>query len=198
MAEITLTIKHGGADYTVVIDTEVIPERLYLAALERGLKDFVKSGITKAKFDMTGLEGEALEAKQSKVQEKIKENVEKIYADKTIVRGAPKKKSGVPKNVMTEAMHMARAHLKALMKKQRIPIAKIKASALTAAAQSYLETNPEILKKAYAIIEERESDVPGEMPAELAGILGEMDTTLSAKQAGMTRKRGEARKHAHN
>jgi hypothetical protein len=195
MAELQITIKFGGAEFNTTMDSESVPERLYVAALTRGLTDFVKSGITKAKFDTTGLEGEALEAVQSKVQEKIKENVEKIYADKTVVRGAPKKKSGVPKNVMTEAMHMARAHLKALMKKQKIPIAKVKASALTAAAQSYLETNPEILKKAYAIIEERESGVPGEMPAELAGILGEMDTTLSAKQAGMTKKRGEARKH---
>lgn len=184
----------------VEIDTAKIPERVYLRALELGLKQIVNGGTTKITKSTYPKEDELKAAAQAKAEERLEE----IMTDKIKLPGQKAAKSGVPREVQTEAMRLARNLVKDECKKAGIKISHVKSSEITAAAKALLESDlgKDILAQAEANLKEREQ-VPTGKAINIAALVHEdpalkakaekrkADKGLSAKQAGMVNKRSK-------
>lgn len=198
MAELQVPCTKGGA--TVVIDTDKLPQEVYEAALAEGLKSFVNKGMSKI---MTkGLEGEKLAEAQAAAMQKAQANADAMHAG-TIKLPGKKAKGKIAGKVKTEAMRLARNLIKDAMKAQGIKISHVKASEITKAAAAYLETDKSLIEQAEANLKAREEapapaiDIKSLIhvdPALVAKAEAEKEkkkSQLSAKQAGMTKKRGK-------
>lgn len=182
---------------TVEIDTDTIPEAMYAAALEAGLKVLVNGGtskITKAQYPN---EEELKAAAMAKANERVSE----INAGTLKIAGkkAASKTSGA---VNTEAMRLAKALVKDSMREQGLKISHYKASEITAAAKVMLEQMPELITQAEENLAKRK-ETPVAQKVDLASIMkadpelvAKADAKkkpLSAKQAGMTAKQKKGR-----
>lgn len=187
---------------SVDIDIEKLPDDMYKAALEAGLKVLINGGaskITKAEYPD---EAELKAAAMAKAEERVAQMLDGTLKLPGVK--AAKKASGA---VMTEARRLAKAIILDLMRKQGIRKADVDAKEITAAANELIEQQPDILEEAKANIEAREkSEVAGKIDisalikinptkkakndAENAAKKAERakNKPLSAKQAGMTAK----------
>lgn len=185
---------------TVSVDLAAIPEEVYKAALIEGLKSFINKGMSKI---MTkGLEGEKLAEAQAAAMKKANENLAAIN-DGSIKLPGRKAKSKVSGAVMTEARRLARNLVKDEIKHSGGKVSHYKASDITAAANVLIESDPELIKMAEENIKKRD-EVPVSSKINLATLIkpdaklvekakaanAERKSQLSAKQAGMTKKRG--------
>jgi hypothetical protein len=180
----------------VEINTAELPDDVYAEALALGVKELANrkmSKITKAQYpDADELKAAALAQAQK--------NVEDIKAGKIKFAGksSATKVSGAEK---TEAMRIARNLIKDTLKREKIKISHVKASEITAAAKVLLEQDPKIMEQAKANLAARDTIGTGsiniralihEDPALVAKAEAkaakEKSGTLSAKQAGMTKK----------
>jgi hypothetical protein len=195
---IKIPVVKAGKDVYVEMNTKEIPDSVYQAALERGMKDFVNRKMTK--IAVAGLEGKDLEAAQAKAYEQALENVEDIKAGK--VRGATTKRTGTGK-INTEAMRIARQLVKDAMKRDKIRLADVDAKEITAAAKELIEDNPDILEEAKKNLEAREKKEKKIVvktskiklnPTKVAANNAKRKTTKAPVEGGAkVRQRGEAR-----
>jgi len=186
---------------SVDIDTDAIPPEVWSAIIEAGLKVFVNgstSKITKAAYN--GDEAQLKEAAMAKAQERVASML-----DGTIkIPGKKAAKKGGDREVNTEAMRLAKAHVKDLMREQGLKISHYSAKEITEAAKNVLESMPELYEEAKANIAKRKEAVAVEakgidlsklmkadpkLVAKAAEAAAKKKGSLSAKQAGMTAKR---------
>lgn len=193
--------KSGGY---IELNTAVMPQEVYEAALLEGLKILANKGMSK--ITLKGLEGAELDKAKAAAQAKGEENAAAIM-DGSIKLPGRKAKSKESAEVMTEARRLAKNLVKDELKRNNIRMKDVASKDLTAWAKAVLEGNPELITEARANVEARkESKLAGQI--NVAGLLGQnkFDTLkaegeaakakavergkqLSAKQAGIPAKR---------
>lgn len=201
MAILNIPITKAG-NKPIAIDTETdLPDAMYELALREGLKVLLNARMTK--ITTKGLEGDDLLEAQSAAMKVAEANAEKVRSG-TYTKGraaATTDASGqkVPGVVMTEAMRLAKAKVKDILRANKIRISTVEASQITAAAKELVAADPSYIEQAKANIEARAAkpvavDLSAflkESPKLVAAAEAkrkERKTTLSAKQAGMTAK----------
>lgn len=135
-----------------------LPANVYEEALALGLKALLNRGMTTG-YATTGLKGEALEKVQAAALAKAKENLEKLRAG--VLKRTSRSADKVPGVVMTEAMRLARAMVKDVLKAKGVKVSHVEASEITRLAKDVLAARPEIIERAKAAIAERETAQAG-------------------------------------
>lgn len=187
---------------SVDIHTAKLPESVYREALMQGLKQILNRGmtkITKAAYPVAAeLEAAAMAAAAL--------TVEAMYAGKTKIMMTGAKVAKASGAVMTEARRIARNIIKDELKAQKIKISHVAAKDITAAANALIAENPDLIKQAEASLAaatEKRTKV-GEAIGKLAKAIpidakkvakieadkAKAKETLSATQAGLTKKGG--------
>lgn len=153
MPEIQIAVTKGKS--TVTIDTDLIPQEVYAAALAEGLKAFVNKGM--AKITTKGLTGTELEKAQAAAMKKARENADAILAG-TIKLPGKKAAKGTSGVVMTEARRLAKNYIKDEIKRNNEKVSDYEAADITKAANALLETpvGKTLIETATANIAERE------------------------------------------
>lgn len=173
-----LTVTIRGKCGTLDVDTDMITdmetyEKIFLVGLETVIN---KVGMSKIAAGLTKLSGAQLDAAKAAVLKQAQENLEAIYAGN--LKGLKKtaKASGA---VQTEAMRLAKAQVKELLRSNGYKIGAFSAKEITDFAKEVLAANPELLKKAEANLEERKATpVKG---IDLRKMLGAMADNPDAK-----------------
>jgi hypothetical protein len=149
-----LTIEVRGKCGSIEVDPEKITDdAMYEFIFKTGLDTLVnKVGMSKIATGITKLSGAEAERAKAAVLKQAQENVEAIYAG--TLKGA-RAKSKVSGAVNTEAMRLAKAQVKELLRANGYKISAFDAKEITAYAKSVLEANPDLLKKAEANLAER-------------------------------------------
>jgi hypothetical protein len=147
---ITFALKNGAG--LVDVDTAKLPDHVYREALMQGLKVIAERAMSKLTKAAIPNETE----RKAAIKAKAEENIQDMYDGKTKITGETKAKkaSGA---VMTEAMRLARNLVKDAMKANKIKISHVKASEITAAAKTLLDSDPSILVTAEANLKAREA-----------------------------------------
>jgi hypothetical protein len=147
---ITIALKNGAG--TVDVDTANLPDDVYREALMQGLKAIAERAMSKITKEAYPDEAE----RKAAIHAKAEANIADMYAGKIKITGQAraKKASGA---VMTEAMRLARNLVKDAMKANKIKISHVKASEITAAAKTLLDSDPSILATAEANLKAREA-----------------------------------------
>jgi len=197
-AQNLLVVPVTKANGTVSIDTALIPQAVYEAALFIGLKHMVNMGMSKITGLKTMSESELVKA-QADAMKVGNANLEKIMNGTIKVPGVKAKSDGkTPKAVLDEARRMAKAKVKAILKEKGYVLKTIPAKELTAAANAFVAANPAILEEAKAALEARDkvSTSDDSLAAIFAGISAQPtpEKQLSAAQAGKTAKRSRKAK----
>lgn len=150
---LTIEVRGKCGTVDVKIDEESIPGDVYEYIFKTGLEAIInKVGMSKIATGITKLSGDAAVKAKAAVLEQAKKNVAALY-DGTIkgLRSTTKVKGAV----QTEAMRLAKAQVKELLRNNGYKISAFDAKELTAYAKSVLEANPDLLKKAEANLAER-------------------------------------------
>lgn len=170
MAILQVPVVKGKA--TIEVDTDSLPEDVYREVIMQGLKVMVNrmSKVTKETYPQE-------EALKAAAMAKAEENLQAMKEGKVRLSKGGKTK-GVSGAAMTEARRIARQIIKDACKRKGIRISTVPAKDITAAANQYLESHPEIIEKAKEAIAAREA----EASMELEGIaLPQEDSKLVAK-----------------
>lgn len=163
---LTVAISKGRSG-SIDVDTARLPEYIYIQCLKEGAKILVNKGMSKLdKEDKDGIIAQA------------EKNLKAMYEGTMVIRGSKAKGDKVPTEVMTIARNMARAIVKAELKKKGFKVSLVKSSVITKAANALLTQRPDIVQKAYADYEAQSNDSAGDV---LAGI--QEDPGLKAKAA---------------
>ena len=201
MAILQIPITKGGKGAFIKIDTDLIPEAIYAAALAQGLKDFANRGMSK--ITVAKLEGEEL-AKANAAAMVIAEKQKAAILDGTMKLPGTKATAKASGAVMTEARRLAKNIIKDLMKQSGIKISHVDAKDITSAANELLEQDPSLIETAKANLAAREAlPIPGsiniknlirENPIKVAAAAAKKakekaEKPLSAKQAGKVKPR---------
>ena len=133
-AIITVPVTKGNT--TINIDTEILPEKYYVAALTSGLKTLVNGGTTKI-IKPKVQTPEAMAAYHAEAIAKAQERVEAMMAGKLKV-GRAAAEAGPSGAVMTEARRLARQLVKDTLREAGQKVSHYKASEITAAANQLL------------------------------------------------------------
>ena len=136
----------------IEIDDEQLPENVYREALVQGLKVLANRGQTK--ISVAGLTGEKLAEARKAALDKAEQTKVDLLAGKVRIIGA-KDDGKVSGAVMTEARRIARNLVKDEMKRLKIKVSHIEASAITQAANGLIADHPEIIEQAKANLEAR-------------------------------------------
>ena len=195
---LTVGIKNGAS---VSVDINMLPPEVYRAVLERGIKAIVESsGMSKLgpKYYEGGKEDPKLLAD---TQAKAEENVEKMLKGE-LGAGKAKAKTKVSGEVKTEAMRLARAKVKEVIKANGGKISHYKASEITAAAKELIEQDKSFIEQAKELLEARaaapvkvdimamvKADPKLVADAEAKAAERKKNAPLSAKQAGQVKPR---------
>lgn len=185
---------------TIDVDTAMLPQNVYEAALMLGLKHMANMGMSK----ITGLKGmndTELAKAQADAMKVADKNLAKMLDGSIKIPGMKAKSDGkTPKAILDEARRMAKAKVKALLKEKGYVLKTIPAKELTAAANAFVTANPSILKDAEAAIEARNSVSASDdsLAAIFAGISAQPapEKQLSAAQSGKTKTRSKKSKAA--
>ena len=148
-----LTIDIRAKCGTVDVDVEKLPIEVYEYALKVGLEAIInKVGMSKIATGITKLTGKEAETAKAKVVEQAQKNVAALYDGSIKGMGGKTKRAGV---VNTEALRLAKAMVKELLRSNGYKISAFDAKELTAMAKEVLAANPDIYKKAEANLAER-------------------------------------------
>lgn len=204
----TLKVPVSKTGTSLEVDVDLIPQDAFAIVVMEGLK--VLLGKKMSKITVAKLEGADLEKAQQAALEVAKANLDDIMADKVKQGRAAAKTKGVPGAVMTEARRLAKAVVKDQIRAANIKISTVKASDITAAANSLIDTDSSYIEEAKANLEKRAQVAPVldikalivpdaklVARAEAKKAAAKKDGTLSAKQAGKVqpRKKGDAPSH---
>ena len=185
------------------IHTGKLPESVYREALMQGLKQILNRGMTKVTKAQYPISAE-LEAKAMEV---AAETVEAMYAGKTKIMMTGAKVAKASGAVMTEARRIARNIIKDELKAQKIKISHVAAKDITAAANAYIAENKEIIKQAEESLKAADASrtkaatavanlakaipIDAKKVAKVEADKAKAKETLSATQAGLTKKGGK-------
>lgn len=181
------------AKQALQINTGKLPEHVYRAALDLGLKALLNRGQTKITKEAYP-DPEALKAEALKVAQQTLEN---MYAGKIrIVGGA--KSDKVPGVVMTEARRIARTLVKEEMKRLQIKVSHVEAKEITKLANQLIGQEPWIIAQATEEVEKRGAKrikidvtaIPISQKKVEAAKAKKAEKVLSATQAGLVAARG--------
>lgn len=199
MLKVEITKGKGVMEF----DTKEVPDHVYAEAVRQGFKVLLNRGMTKITKELYPNADELKAAAMAKAALTF----EDMKAGKIRIVGAKDSKvSGV---VKTEAMKIARALVKDELKRQKIKVSYVPAKEISAAAESVIRANPQILEQAKANVEARMAEAeklkeglaqivtPGmidqakkaKVEAEAAAEKAKAKEGLSAVQAGMTAQR---------
>ncbi len=193
-----------GEAGAIEINFSALPDATYQALLIAGAEAFLNkaNGAAKSLAGITKLEGTELETRKKEVLEAAQKTHQQLVDG--IVPGAKKAKASGA--VSTEAMRLAKAMVKDLIRNSGQKIGAYSAKELTAAAKVVLERNPHLTQLAEKNLAERASDAKGSKALDLKGLFGAKADSdevkakpkappkrkekgekapLSAKQAGM-------------
>lgn len=122
--------------FFVEIDTDIIPQEVYLACLKEGLKHFINrmSKVVASNFS-TQSELEAA------AKAKAEENKADILSGKIRIIGLTRAKQAGDGIVMTEALRLAKINLKSMMKASGIKVSHVSAADITKAARALVQEN---------------------------------------------------------
>jgi hypothetical protein len=148
-----LTIEIRAKCGSVDVDVDQLPIEVYEYALKVGLEAIInKVGMSKIATGITKLTGKEAETAKAKVVEQAQKNVAALYDGSIKGMRSATKRAGV---VNTEAMRLAKAMVKELLRSNGYKISAFDAKELTAMAKEVLAANPDIYKKAEANLAER-------------------------------------------
>lgn len=188
-----LSLELRGKCGSVDVDPEKITDdAIYEAIFKIGLETVVnKVGMSKIATGITKLTGKAHDDAVAAVRKQAEENVKAIYAGTIkLGRGAAAKRSGA---VNTEAMRLAKALVKDLLRNQGYKIGAFSAGELTEYAKEVLAGNPELYKKAEAnLVERAETKVKGfDIKAMLGTRADDEELKAKPKVAPKPKKKGD-------
>jgi hypothetical protein len=163
------------AKSTIEIETDRLPEAVYLEALTQGLKVLMNRGNTKI-TKTTYPKPEELAEKAMEAANAMREN---LYAGKIRIMGA-KSDNKVPGVVMTEARRIARNLVKDELKRQGVKVSYVEASEITKAANALIAADEGIIKQAEDAIKSREDQA-----AKVKAALGDLKSTVPVSQKKM-------------
>jgi len=167
-----------GRSGTIEVDTGKLAEYVYIQALKDGVKVRVNSGMSK----LVKENYKTFEDFQEAVRNKARENLEAMYAGTITIRGSTATKGdSVPREVKTLARNMARAIVKAELKKKGYKLSLIKTPLITKAANDYMTANPGLIQKAAKQLEEQNAAAQEVGGVDISGI--SEDAELAAKAA---------------
>lgn len=147
---LAIPVVKAGKGATLDVDLEKVPDKYYQEALKQGLKVIVNGGSTKINKEAYPDEAELHAAAMAKA----KERVAAMIAGDLTLRGATKS-AGASQAVMTEARRIARELVKSQIKAAGHKISHYGAAAITEAANSILEAQPDLIKLAEKNLAER-------------------------------------------
>lgn len=175
------------------VSTGKLPENVYRAALDLGLKALLNRGMTKITKEAYP-DPEELKAEALKV---AKQNLENMYAGKVRIVGGSKSDK-VPGVVMTEARRIARTLVKEEMKRLQIKVSHVEAKEITKLANQLIAQEPWIIAQATEEVEKRGAkrikidvtSIPISQKKVEAAKAAKAAKVLSATQAGLVASRG--------
>lgn len=201
------TIEVRGKCGTVDVDPDDLPIDVYEYALKAGLEAIInKVGMSKIAAGITKLSGKAADDAKAKVLEQARKNVADLKNGTIKGLRSSTKRAGA---VNTEALRLAKAMAKQVLRDNGYKISAFDAKELTAMAKEVLAGNPDIYKKAEANLAERAATpVKGFDLKKMLGARADSEElkakpkappkkakgekgTLSAKQAGMVAPRAK-------
>lgn len=211
MAILQIPISKGGKGAFFAVDTNDLDEAfdsnpdLMTQVITEGLKTILNSRMSKAtEFPApTKLEGADLEEAKSKALAKAAENYDDFKAGKLSKKS--KAATTEKKEVLTEALRLAKEVVKDKLKANKVRISTVAAKDITAAAKALLEADRDtFVEKAKANLSER-SATPSAIDilalvkpdpklvakAEREKAEKKQERSLSAKQAGIPKARGK-------
>lgn len=196
VSEITVALKNGA---TVVVDINLLPNDVFAAVLEAGLKAKIE-GSGMSKLGPKYYDGKDDPKLKADTQAKADENVQKLYKGEI----GTKKKAAlkVSGKVKTAAMGLARDAVKAAIKAAGGKISHYKASEISAVAKDMIEADPSFIAQAEELLKAREAapvkvDIMAmikadpELVAKAEKEKAEKAAILSAAKAGQTKKRAK-------
>jgi hypothetical protein len=202
--QIQIPITKAGKGVMFAVDADdinLLEPEVFAMIVKEGLK--VLLNLKMSKLDAPSkLEGDALEENKAKALELAAKNLEDLKQGKLIKRGTSGRPtaSGQPREVVTEAMRLAKDFVKDAIRRAGMKISLVAASQITAAAKQQLESDPSLYEKAKANLEERAKiQLPGDISALIkespklkaeaeAKSAAAKEKRLSAKQAGLPAK----------
>ena len=197
-----MSIPVTKAKRPIEIDTDLLPENVFLLAVQEGLKVLLNRKMSK--ITTTGLSGEELTKAQDAAMVIAESNREDCLNGKVSAgRGAAKAKSGVSREVTAEAMRLARNAIRTELKSANIRPSMVEAKEITALAKDLIASDPSYLAEAIENIETRApkkreikgiSAILAESPKLTARVKKPSAGTLSAAKAGkVAPRKSEAR-----
>lgn len=145
-----LNVPITKAKDTVQIDTDALPTEVYAEAMLLGLKELANRGMSKITKASTKDEDEL----KSLAAVQAQKNVAAIM-EGTIRFSGKKAKSGESREVMTEALRLAKNLVKDGIKAAGMKISHVKASEITVAAKELLASDETLVEQAKANLAER-------------------------------------------
>ena len=198
MPILKIAIAKGGKGAFYEVDSDIIlsedfSREAYQRIIEEGLKALLNTRMTKLKAP-TKLEGEEFEENQQAALEQAAENFKDLCANKLVKKSSAKAKSAVPREVMTEAVRLAREVIRNELSRAGKKVSLIAASDITREAKALVEMDETYISMARKAIEERAQIAAGvlnlssitESPTKVAKAekaKAERKAQLSAKQA---------------
>lgn len=177
------------------VDTDALPEKVFIEAMLQGLKALLGRGMSKVA--VANLEGEELEKAQQAAMEIAAKNLQKCLDGTIKLTGEAKAKtSKQDKAVTTEAMRIARNKVRDAIKAAGKKLSHFAAKDITAAARELVAGDPSITEEAKANLA-RASEAPKTIDlAKILGGVGLKENADKVKQAEEKKKSTKARKTA--
>jgi hypothetical protein len=126
----------------------------------KALKETLDNGTEKEKVAAQ----QAIDAALAQAQKNLEELIAGTFKFGRASGATDASGAKLSREVNTEAMRIARAHVKDWMRSQKIPQSQVPAKTITECAKKMLETNPSIIEDAKAAVAAR-AKAPVEMPA---------------------------------
>lgn len=198
MAKLNIPITKGGA--SIEVDTDSMPESMYIMAMQEGLKVMLNKRMSKV--TVAKLEGEKLAEAREAAMVIARKNYEEVMAG-TMKGGRVAGAAKISGVVMTEARRLAKEVVKNEIRAAGLKVSHVEASAITKLANELIASDQSYVAQATENIEKRKAKVNEDQAAALAFLqkLGgvaespklvakaekekaEKKSTLSALQAG--------------
>lgn len=203
MAKFMVLVKK--AMQKIEVESDNVPEGLYAQIFAKGLEEVINLKMSKFKLSPkalkeleNGSDADKAEAAKEKAAAfaKAEENLKEIYAGTfKLGRAGATDASGakISRDVNTEAMRVARGHVKDWLRSQKIPFSHVPAAKITEAAKQMLAQNPQIIEDAKATVAARAAKAPAMPAIDIQGMVSpELVKKVSARNADRKAKSKDA------
>lgn len=146
MANVDIHIAKAGKSAVVTVDTDGFSDETFMNILKEGLKACLNAKMSKI-GPVTKLEGTELEKAQSAAMEIARRNLSELSAGAFKFPGT-KTKTTESRDVLNEAMRIARDVIRDQLRAHNITISHVPAKDITAAAKSLVEKDPKYIAQA--------------------------------------------------